>query len=190
MAFNIWKLLGITDPSELTVDMQRVILNSMLKQPTPSPTLSPTPTAIPTQAPMPVPTPPTSFGMGQEEARVEPAVFDALRALEASEEERRNIAELTGQESSYGYAKPHITEKEESYGPVHLNIKAGRINPLTGKPFTKEEAEDVQKIIQYALDEYRRTGGLGAWNPGAYPFYQEEIPKRAETKKFIRGEND
>ena len=144
-----------------------------------SPTLTPTPT--------PTPTPQPYFGMGQEKAVVEPTLFDALMALDASKRERRDITELSGQESRYGYAGPNITEKEESYGPLHLNLMAGRTDPTTGQPFTKEGALDIQKIIQYALDEYRRTGGLGAWNPGAYDFYQYDIPERAKKKKFIRG---
>lgn len=138
-------------------------------------------------APKPTPTPQPYFGMGQEEAVMEPALFDVIQALNASEEEKRNLSELSGQESSYGYAGPNITEKEESYGPLHLNVKAGRIDPTTGKAFTKEGAQDIQNIIQYALDEMRRTGGLGAWNPGAYDFYQKEIPERAKKKKFIKG---
>ena len=128
-----------------------------------------------------------SFGMGTEEAKVRPDVYDALMRIVSDPTTRANLAELSGQESSYGYAGPHISEKEESYGPLHLNLKAGRISPRTGKPFTKEEAENVDLIIQYALDEYKRTKGLGKWNPGAYDFYQHELPKRAQTKKFVRG---
>ena len=143
----------------------------------------PTPTPTPTSTPPPLP----YFGMGEEPAQMEPALFDALRTIEATEKERIDLAELSGQESSYGYAGPHISEKEESYGPFHINILAGRTNPQTGKPFTKEEAEDITGAVEYALSELRRTGGLGAWNPGAFPFYQEEIPKRAESKRFIRG---
>ena len=181
----ILEALGIKQPQLTGPQVRSNIFDIKRTTPLPSPTPTTTPPPMPTAAAAPTPSP--HFGMGQEHAYIEPAVFDALIALQASKEEKRNLAELTGQESSYGYAGPHITEKEESYGPVHVNIKAGRINPLTGKAFTKEEAEDVQAIIQYALDEYRRTGGLGAWNPGAYPFYQEEIPRRAKTKKFIRG---
>lgn len=172
MALNILELLGITNPSTLTIPMQRAILSN----------------ARGVNAPRPTPTPdPNSFGMGKEIANIEPALFDAIMALKATEEERRNIAELTGQESSYGYAGPHLTDKEQSYGPVHINVASGRINPETGKPFTKEEAIDIDKAIQYALDEYRRTEGLGSWNPGAYPLYQYGIPRRARTKKYVRG---
>jgi len=128
-----------------------------------------------------------SFGIGKEVATVEPQLFDAIMALKASDKEKRDLAELSGQETSYGYAGPHISDVEESYGSFHINLKAGRIDPTTKKPFTKEGATNIKQVVKYALDEMRRTGGLGAWNPGAYPFYQQEIPRRAETKKFIRG---
>lgn len=169
-------------------------LGANIAQPTvtPTPTNTPTMTPTPTGIPTPLPTPsliPTAgeFGMGEEQANIEPALYAALLALEASEEERRNIAELSGQESSYGYADPHITEKEESYGPFHINLMAGRIDPKTGEKFTREGAEDIENVVKYALSEYRRTGGLGAWNPGAYDFYQKDLPKRAKTKKYKKG---
>ena len=156
-----------------------------------SPLPSSTTTASPSMpTPTPTPTPLPYFGEGNEVANVEPTLFDVLLALKASEEERRNIAELSGQESSYGYANPHISDVEQSYGPVHINLKAGRINPNTGQAFTKEGALDIPTAVQYALDEYRRTGGLGMWNPinrQPNPFYQYDIPERAKTKKFIKG---
>lgn len=158
---------------------------------TPQPTTMPQPTAMPRQGePTPYPSlAPTieEFGMGQEQASIQPDLYNALLSLQASKEERRNISELSGQESSYGYAEPHITEKEESYGPFHINLKAGRVDPTTGEAFTREGAENIQNVVKYALEEYRRTGGLGAWNPGAYDFYQDELPKRAKTKKFTKG---
>ena len=137
----------------------------------------------------PTPTPASQFGIGSEETFVEPSLFDYLMSVSANDRERRLIAELSGQESSYWYNKqPHITEKEESYGPFHINVKAGRKNPKTGKPFTKEEALDIKTAVNYALEEMRRTGGLGAWNPGAYDFYQYDLPKRSESKLYKRGE--
>ena len=160
-------------------------------QPTTTPTATPTPTAMPTATPTPTRAPiqpDPYFGMGEEPAYIQPNLYDALVAAQASDEERRNIAELSGQESSYGYAGPHIDDVEESYGPFHVNLLAGRINPLTDQPFTREEAESVVDIVNYALDEYRRTGGLGMWNPGAYDFYQTGIPERATRKKFMRGQ--
>ena len=128
------------------------------------------------------------FGIGQEEVQVEPNLFDVLRALDASDEERRNVAELTGRESGYGYnLNPNINNREQSYGPVQINLAAGRIDPNTGQPFTQAGAEDIKNAIQYALDEYRRTKGLGNWNPGAYNLYQNELPEIAKTKKYKKG---
>ena len=46
---------------------------------------------------------------------------------------------------------------------------------------------NVELATKYALSELERTGGLGGWNPGAYDFYQNIIPKRAKTKKFTKG---
>ena len=138
--------------------------------------------------PTPTPTPYKNyFGVGTEPAYIAPELYDAIVSLNATDEEKMALAELAGQESSYGYAGPHISEKERSYGPFHINLLARRINPLTGLPFTREEAEDVKNVVKYALEQYRKTGGLGSWNPGAYPFYQYEIPKRARRKRFIRG---
>ena len=137
--------------------------------------------------PMPEPSP-TSFGSGTEEARIEPSLFDALMQMVQKEKLRILLAELSGQESSYGYAGPNLTDREQSYGPYHINLMAGRINPMTGEPITRGEAMNPRIATQYALSELKRTGGLGAWNPGSYDFYQREIPERAMTKKFIRGE--
>ena len=130
---------------------------------------------------------PREFGEGQEEAYIKPELYDALMSLVEDEQARMDLAELSGQESSYGYAGPHISDVEESYGPYHINLRAGRKNPETGRAFTMEEASDSKLATEYALREYQRTGGLGAWNPGAYPFYQEDLPKRARTKKYKRG---
>jgi hypothetical protein len=156
----------------------------VLASPIPEPTATPTPTKVPT----PTPTPSDRFGKGKETAFIEPDLFDALMQIVQSEKERILLAELSGQESSYGYAGPHITEKEASYGPYHINLMAGRINPLTGHPFRRKEAEDPYIATQYALEELRRTGGLGAWNPGVYPFYQFELPRRAKTKTYKRAD--
>ena len=148
---------------------------------------------LPNLTSTPTPTSSSSFGYGTETARVEPRLFDALMMIK-NLEDRIKVAELSGQESSYGYAEPHITPAspgvlpEESYGAYHLNLRAGRTSPKTGKPFTQEEAEDVNLMTQYVLNELLRTGGLGNWNPGSYPFYQYELPERAKTKRFIRGE--
>lgn len=137
--------------------------------------------------PSPTPTPtPDYFGVGEEPAYVKPALYEALLGIK-DPDIRMALTELSGQESSYGYAGPNITEKEESYGPFHINILAKRKSPKTGLPFTKEEAMDIPYTTQYALDEYIRTGGLGSWNPGSYDFYQYELPKRAKTKKYIKG---
>ncbi len=144
---------------------------------------------VPMEMAAPTPTPvPGQFGIGTEEANVLPELYEAILTLEAIEKEKRDLLELSGQESSYGYAGPHISDVEQSYGPFHINLMAGRIDPTTGQPFTRAGAEDIQNVVDYALAEMRRTGGLGSWNPGAYDFYQNEIPKRAETKRFVRGE--
>jgi hypothetical protein len=108
-------------------------------------------------------------------------------ALKASEDQKLALAELSGQESSYGYAGPHISPKETSYGPFHINTMSGRIDPTTGKPFTPEGASNIPNAVDYALKELQRTGGLGSWNPGAYDFYQNEIPERSKTKKYMKG---
>ena len=128
-----------------------------------------------------------SFGEGNEVAYIEPTLYDTLLGSSMSAQERANIAELSGQESRYGYAGPNITEREQSYGPYHINLMAGRISPRTSKPFTLEEAKDVAIATEHALSEYRRTGGLGRWNPGAFNWYQYGLPKQAKTKKYMRG---
>lgn len=169
---NILELLGLIPRDIIAPQVSSNIFG---------PKKAPAPTSTKTQTTR-------SFGVGNEDAYIQKVLFDALMQTEMTDEERINIAELSGQESSYGYAGPHISPKEESYGPFHVNLKAGRVDPNTGKAFTKEGATDISTIIQYVLDEMRRTGGLGAWNPGAYDFYQEGIPERAKTKKFIRGD--
>ena len=148
------------------------------------PGYDPAPTPIPTRIPVQGATP--FFGQGQEPAYIEPTLYDALMAID-DPHERELLAELTGQESSYGWAGPHISEKEESYGPYHINLKAGRISPETEQHFTQQEAEDVNYSTEYALQELRRTGGLGAWNPGAYDWYQYGLPEQSKTKKYIKG---
>jgi len=127
------------------------------------------------------------FGEGEETAEMQPELFDLLMSMDMTATERRNIAELSGQESSYGYAGPNISDIEESYGPYHINLRAGRIDPVTGEAFTKEGASDIDRATQHAIEQYRLTGGLGAWNPGAYDHYQYGIPERAKKKKFVRG---
>jgi len=148
--------------------------NSKKQEPTPTPTSSPTPT-------------PSSFGIGLDEAKIEPKLWDALMKI-PNKLIRMKLAELSGQESSYGYAGPHLSEEEQSYGPYHINLLAGRINPETNKPFTQAEASDPEIATRYALSEYMRTGGLGSWNPGSYNFYQYDLPTRSATKKYMKGQ--
>jgi hypothetical protein len=126
-----------------------------------------------------------SFGMGTEEAKISPELFDELMKIK-DEADRIKIAELSGQESSYGYNLQNINPKEESYGAFHINLQAGRTNPRTGKPFTKEEAMNPELATNYAYNEMKNKG-LGSWNPGSFDWYQNELPKRAQTKKFVRG---
>ena len=142
------------------------------------------PISSPTATPILAKTP-NYFGQGNEMMSVNPVLFDALMKI-PDEKERIIIAELAGNESSYGHRLENVSPKEESYGAYHINLRAKRKNPVTGKPFTKEEAMDFEIATQYALEEMRKRG-LGNWNPGNYDFYQNEIPKRAQGKRYVRG---
>jgi len=130
---------------------------------------------------------PTSFGSGTESAVLTPELFDALIKNVPDLQNRILLAELAGHESSYGRTSQNINPVERSFGPYQINIASGRKDPWEAGTISQQQAMDPDWATRYALYELQRTGGLGGWNPGAYDFYQNEIPKKAKQKLYKRG---
>lgn len=161
--------------------------------PTAPPTATPTPTLEkmlgaqqPTATPTPIPGSPGYLGLGEENMSVVNALYNAIVRATEDPRERAILAALAQQESSGGVNLSNVSDREDSYGPYHINTRV-RGNPNTGEIWTEEEARDWDMATQYVLDLIRQQGTEGmlrGWNSRAADYYAEEIPRSAETRRW------